>query len=187
MILLDTHVAFPSIDLGWLRYVLQRTGVAEWLTHAIFATSVEVVVRPGAPWMAHRSAPCVSRGVTHGRLASSSLWALGYDSMSRCLLSPRPKPDLRALTFQDDIAFAGRFVATFVPIMLPHFLLVRRVVGVAFHRGEVAVLCWSARCVAEARAPLRQAHGVQVVQVAKMQGGMMMGIRAASRRRAAST
>lgn len=38
LVLLETQAAVPSIDWGWLHWVLRETGVPEWLVDAIFLT-----------------------------------------------------------------------------------------------------------------------------------------------------
>lgn len=68
----------------------------------------------------------ITRGIQQGCPASGSLWAIGYDPVVLCLLTLRPRP-WRIFVFADGIGLVGAFVAAFLAVMFPYFMLVRKV------------------------------------------------------------
>lgn len=82
----------------------------------------------------------------------------------RCLLSLRPRLDLRGFVFADDMGLAVRRVVDVLRLRFPFFLLVLRAAGIGLHGGPSGA--------DEVRAAHRHAGAVQVPDSARMQGSI---------------
>lgn len=169
LVLLDILAAFPSIDWGWLRWVLDRIGVPRCLIDALFAmyrgSEVEGVLHGHRMGLRLRD----TWGIKQGCPVSGSLWALAYDLVTCCLLSLCPQTDLRASVFADDIGLATLRIVDFLRATFPYVTLVCLAAGIALRCGKTAVLRGGPSGAAELRAAHRRARAAQVLDSAKMQ------------------